>query len=92
MVGLRLTQAMQDSIEGFLIQQVSLRHSRATSSLPRSPLSPLLRPIPAPETHTSGPEKKQSSRCSLKVETLRDVYQASASLDSVAEGTPPERM
>lgn len=45
MVGLWLTQAVQDSVEGFLIQQVPLRHSRVTSSSPRSPpRDPHLRP------------------------------------------------
>lgn len=43
MVGLWLTQAVQDGIEGFLIQQVPLRHSRVIITLPK--------------TLTSGPEK-----------------------------------
>lgn len=45
MVGLWLTQAVQDSIESFLIQPVPLRHNSVTSSLPRSPpRDPHLRP------------------------------------------------
>lgn len=78
MVGLWLTQAVQDSIEGFLIQQVPLRQSRAISSLPRSP----------PETHTHlRPRKEQHSRRPLKVETQRDLCWAVASVDSGAERT-----
>lgn len=37
MVGLWLTQAVQDGIEGFLIQQVPLRHSRVIITQQSSP-------------------------------------------------------
>lgn len=40
MVGLWLTQAVQDGIEGFLIQQVPLRHSRVIITQQPSPRPP----------------------------------------------------
>lgn len=59
MAGLRLAQAVQDSVESFLIEQGPLRHSGVTAGAPvhpplsPSPTQPPLAPGPQPKAGTS---------------------------------------
>lgn len=68
MVGLRLTQAVQDSVESFLVEQGPLRHSRVTSgpAPPPQGLSPASRRTPRAGTkrsHRQGGERALAGSC-----------------------------